>query len=81
LQFVGLMGQSTPNWAVGPDLSVQADLLFAAWQEARENKDFSRVDALKAQLLEAGVQVRLSKAGAELDAGPNFDPAKLEALK
>jgi cysteinyl-tRNA synthetase len=81
MQFVGLMGSSVPEWAVGPDLSAQADHLFELWQQARDTKDFSKVDELKAQLLAAGIEVRLSKAGAELDAGPNFDPAKLEALK
>ncbi len=81
LQFLGLMGNGVPEWALGPDLSALADQLFLAWQEARESKDFSEVDRMKTLLVEAGVEVRLSKAGAELDAGPNFDAGKLEALK
>ena len=49
--------------------------------EAVAIKDFSAVDALKLALLDAGVEVRMSKAGVELLPGPDFDPAKLEALK
>ena len=76
-----LMGDKVPDWSVGPDMSDAADKLFLAWQNARETKDFSEVDRMKTALVDAGVEVRLSKAGAELDAGPNFDPSKLEALK
>ena len=81
LKFLGLMGDKVPDWSVGPDMSDAADKLFLAWQEARDSKDFSEVDRMKTALVDAGVEVRLSKAGAELDAGPNFDPSKLEALK
>jgi cysteinyl-tRNA synthetase len=48
---------------------------------AMASKDFSAVDSLKSALIAAGVEVRMSKAGVELVPGPNFDPAKLEALK
>ena len=48
--------------------------------QAMATKDFSGVDALKARLTAAGVEVRMSKAGVELLPGPGFDPAKLEAL-
>lgn len=47
---------------------------------AMASKDFSAVDALKSSLIAAGVEVRMSKAGVELVPGPDFDPAKLEAL-
>ena len=47
---------------------------------ALASKDFSAVDALKSALIAAGVEVRMSKAGVELVPGPDFDPAKLEAL-
>ncbi|MBE0452403.1 MAG: hypothetical protein IBX58_01845 [Roseovarius sp.] len=49
--------------------------------EALMSKDFSRVDQLKAALLDAGLEVRISRDGVELIPGPDFDPAKLEALK
>jgi cysteinyl-tRNA synthetase len=48
---------------------------------AMATKDFSAVDALKGALIAAGVEVRMSKAGVELVPGPDFDPAKLEALQ
>ncbi|OOY28518.1 cysteine--tRNA ligase [Thioclava sp. L04-15] len=47
---------------------------------AMATKDFGLVDALKVSLTEAGVEVRMSKAGVELLPGPDFDPAKLEGL-
>ncbi|WP_210877224.1 cysteine--tRNA ligase [Roseovarius autotrophicus] len=49
--------------------------------DALATKDFSKVDRLKSTLVEAGVEVRMSKDGVELIPGPDFDPAKLEALK
>ncbi|SFI73651.1 cysteine--tRNA ligase [Celeribacter neptunius] len=54
--------------------------LQALRQSAMETKDFSAVDAMKAALLDAGVEVRMSKTGVELEPGPNFDAAKLEGL-
>jgi cysteinyl-tRNA synthetase len=55
--------------------------LSALRETAMKTKDFSAVDALKSALVAAGVEVRMSNAGVELVLGPNFDPAKLEALK
>ncbi|MDO8884499.1 MAG: cysteine--tRNA ligase [Pseudotabrizicola sp.] len=49
--------------------------------EAQIKKNFTQVDALKVALIAAGVEVRMSKAGVELVPGPDFDPAKLEALR
>ncbi|MCF6443511.1 cysteine--tRNA ligase [Nereida sp. MMG025] len=48
---------------------------------AMASKDFAAVDALKAALLDAGVEVQMSKDGVALKTGPAFDAAKLEALK
>ena len=45
-----------------------------------ESKDFSAVDALKAALIEAGVEVKMSKQGVDLEPKPGFDAAKLEGL-
>ena len=50
-------------------------------QMAMKTKDFSDVDALKAVLLAAGCEVRISKLGTEVIAGPTFDPTKLDVLK
>ena len=49
--------------------------------EAMETKDFAGVDQLKSALSDAGVEVRMSKTEVDLIRGPDFDPAKLEALK
>lgn len=49
--------------------------------EAMETKDFAGVDQLKSALSDAGVEVRMTKTEVDLIRGPNFDPAKLEALK
>lgn len=58
-----------------------AEKLAELRAQAMETKDFSGVDALKTALLEVGVEVRMSKAGVELQPTTDFDPAKLEALK
>lgn len=52
-----------------------------AYETAKKTKQFSAVDAMKVHLMAAGVEVRISKEGVELVPGPDFDPAKLEALK
>ena len=57
------------------------NLLFEIRQTAMGTKDFSEVDRLKAALIEAGIEVRMSKEGIELKPGAGFDPTKLEALK
>ncbi|RBI82857.1 cysteine--tRNA ligase [Rhodosalinus halophilus] len=55
--------------------------LVAKRAEAMRTKDFSEVDRMKAALVAAGVEVRMSKAGVELLPAAGFDPAKLEALE
>jgi cysteinyl-tRNA synthetase len=82
LQFLGLMGDSTPEWAAMPvvDLSSQAAAFSEVRAAAMESKDFSEVDRLKTMYLAAGVEVRMSKEGVELIAGPSFDASKLEGL-
>jgi cysteinyl-tRNA synthetase len=49
---------------------------------ARTNRDFARADAIRKQLIEAGVRL-MDRPGAdtEWERGPDFDPAKLEALQ
>ncbi len=58
-----------------------AERLQSEREQAKLTKDFSRVDALKSLLLDAGVNVQMSKEGVVLEPGHSFDPAKLEALK
>ncbi|AWD20657.1 cysteine--tRNA ligase [Fuscovulum blasticum] len=83
LGLLGFLDQGIPAWAKEPDvdLSGQATQFASLRAEAMISKDFSAVDAMKAALIAAGVEVRMSKAGVELVPGPGFDAAKLEALK
>jgi cysteinyl-tRNA synthetase len=83
LKMLGLMGESTPEWAAAPqvDLSEWEARLSEERSAAMDSKDFSEVDRLKAAMIDAGIEVRMSKAGVELVPAANFDPAKLEALK
>ena len=81
--LLGLLADGIGAWAEAPraDLTGVTEKLSTLRAKAMETKDFSPVDAMKAALLAAGVEVRMSKAGVELLPGPGFDPAKLEALK
>ena len=78
--LLGLLDDGMGAWAAGVDLSAHADRLAAIRADAMASKDFSGVDAMKAALLAAGVEVRMSKAGVELLAGAGFDPALLPPL-
>ena len=82
-QMMGLLTDTLGDWAKAPKIDL-ADLetrLFEARKTAMETKDFSEVDRLKAALVEARVEVRMSKDGVELIPGAGFDPAKLEGLE
>ncbi|MEL7012110.1 MAG: cysteine--tRNA ligase [Pseudomonadota bacterium] len=80
--FLGLMDAAAPDWAHTPDFDFGS--LAAKFAEIRatamETKDFGPVDAMKAALLDAGVEVRMSKDGVELLAGPDFEESKVQAL-
>ncbi|MEM6729509.1 MAG: cysteine--tRNA ligase [Pseudomonadota bacterium] len=77
--LLGLLTPELGDWVSGSavDLSAWEGQLSAARATAMETKDFGAVDGLKSALIKAGVEVRMSKAGVELIAGPNFDAAKL----
>lgn len=83
--LVGLLSMTNTEWKkrrLGEvDIAGFGQLLETARDTAMQTKDFSEVDRLKTALIDAGVEVRMSKAGVELIAGPNFDAAKLEVLK
>lgn len=83
LQLLGLMDDNVPAWSeeAGVDLSAYESLLGDARTTAMETKDFAQVDQIKTMLLAAGVQVKMSKEGVSLTPTPDFDAAKLEALK
>jgi cysteinyl-tRNA synthetase len=78
---MGLLTPELGDWVATTDLAPYADRLAALRAEAAVLKDFSAVDALKAALMAAGVEVRMSKAGVDLLPGAGFDAGKLEALK
>lgn len=80
-QLLGLLLADMGTWAeVTVDLSIHADRLSTLRAEAMVSKDFSAVDALKAALTAAGVEVRMSKAGVELLPGPGFNPDNLPVI-
>ena len=80
-RLLGLLEPQMGAWAeAGVDLAPWAVALADLRVQAMATKDFSGVDALKARLTAAGVEVRMSKAGVELLPGTGFDAARLPAL-
>ncbi|WP_323769950.1 cysteine--tRNA ligase [Antarctobacter sp.] len=75
-----IFGGAVDKVAVSLLLEGFENKLVQARVEAMQTKDFTEVDRLKAALIEAGVEVRMSKAGVELVPGAGFDAGKLEAL-
>ena len=75
------LGGANGNPSAQLRLEELGNVLADARRTAMETKDFSEVDRLKTALVEAGVEVRMSKTGVELLPGPGFDVAKLEALE
>ena len=79
--LLGLLEDGRGDWLdTGVDLAPLAARLAGLREAAKATKDFAAVDALKAALLAAGVEVRMSKDGVDLRPGPDFDAAKLESL-
>ncbi|GAA5068939.1 cysteine--tRNA ligase [Roseibacterium beibuensis] len=70
----------TTNSSSADPLQKLANDLASRRADAMKTKDFSEVDRLKAALVAAGVEVRMSKDGVELVPGPGFDAAKLEGV-
>ena len=94
-RFLGLLTEEGGGWAARdmaqlarteatPGLPARLSTLAARFatlrEEAKASKDFAQVDALKAALIAAGVEVRITKDGVDLLPGPALDPAALEAL-
>ncbi|PWR00880.1 cysteine--tRNA ligase [Meridianimarinicoccus roseus] len=76
---IAYFADALPNEAAS--LRVFEEQLSSLRANAMQTKDFSALDRLKAALIEAGVEVQMSKAGVTLKPQAGFDPAKLEALK
>ncbi|MBY6120003.1 cysteine--tRNA ligase [Mameliella alba] len=83
LKIMGFMDNGIPEWVQGPELDLLpfAERLERLRAQAMQSKDFSEVDRMKQALIEAGVEVRMSKAGVDLVPGAGFDAAKLEGLE
>ena len=80
-QMLGLLLPGMGAWAeLSFDLAPWVNHLTGLRAEAMESKSFALVDAMKAALTAAGVEVRMSKAGVELLPGPGFDADKLPVL-
>ena len=77
------------DWRDGVRIAIEAafettallDRLTQRLEDARAAKDWVRADAIKASLVDAGVQVMIGQDGVKRVLTPDFDPAKLEALK
>jgi cysteinyl-tRNA synthetase len=85
LKFLGLMGADVPAWAqektVGGEVAALMEHLLTERVAARKAKDFVRADELRDGFAAAGVLVKDTPQGPEWELSPEFDPAKLEALK
>ncbi len=83
-RLLGLLEEGLGTWIIGTADDVLIGRLTAALVRAREaalvSKDFSAVDDLKRNLIEAGVEVRMSKAVISLHPGPTADPSRLAAI-
>ena len=80
-QLMGLLTPEGGKWFDQSfDFSWHIDAFLKARDEAMDSKDFSKLDALKEQLVEAGVVVKMSKEGVEMSQGPNFDASKMVGL-
>lgn len=79
-QFLGLLTPEMGAWRRNDDagLAAHAEHLAQLREEAMASKDFSKLDAAKARLLEAGFQVRMGKDGVELIPPMGFDLSTLE---
>ena len=83
MKLLGFMDDDIPGWASeGRDiLDKLRQTLSDVREQAMTTKDFSAVDAMKAALTDAGVEIRMSRNDIELLPAEGFDPHKLEALK
>lgn len=82
--LLGLLQMRQSAWLAlnqpSVDLAPYAARVTELRAQAQQSKDFAALDAMKAALTAAGVEVRMSKAGVELLAGAGFDAGKLEGV-
>lgn len=82
--LLGLLQMRQSAWLAlnqpSVDLAPYAARVTELRAQAQQSKEFAALDAMKAALTAAGVEVRMSKAGVELLAGAGFDAKKLEGV-
>ena len=71
----------TPGSGVDRETADRIEALLTRREAARKARDFARADALRDAIAAAGVEVKDTPQGTEWKLGPDFDPAKLEALE
>ncbi|WP_224824765.1 cysteine--tRNA ligase [Cognatishimia sp. MH4019] len=81
-QMLGLLTDPLGGWdqVDTGDHGARIEALLQERAEARKAKDFARADALRDGFAAAGVIVKDTADGATWEAGPNFDPSKLDEL-
>ncbi len=83
-RLLGLLSDDLAGWDATPEAGEAGTLietLIADRLAARKARDFARADALRDGIAAAGVVVKDTPEGAEWELTPDFDPAKLEALR
>jgi cysteinyl-tRNA synthetase len=83
--LLGLLTDELAGWFDGqavPEVDELISFALNIREEAKAQKDYAEADRMRQLLVDAGVIVKDVKGGqSEYELGPNFDPAKLEALK
>ncbi len=81
LNFLGFTGQWFFNLLPPQEISDRIRDLISELDRLRDAHDYGAADLLRAELVAAGVRVRSTPEGSEFAIGPDFDRAKLEALR
>ncbi|MEL7211994.1 MAG: cysteine--tRNA ligase [Pseudomonadota bacterium] len=81
-QMLGLLTDALGGWdrVETGDHGARIEALLKERAQARAAKDFARADALRDGFAAAGVIVKDTADGATWEAGPAFDPSKLDEL-
>lgn len=81
--LLGLLSDEHGAWftKLKRDFTSYENMFLQVRKAALKTKDFTQVDLLKSQLIDAGVEVKITKDGVKFEAGQGFDLTKLEAIK
>ena len=85
-KLLGLLGPETGGWIVATrtdqgNIKMKIEGLMSERYTLRQMKLFEAADEIRSRLIAAGVSVNEGKDSYTYDLTPNFDPAKLDALK